>query len=297
MAEFFPATAAAALIFKTTEEGYAAGNVADPDNVSSASEIVTSGALYVPYIIDFDSPQPTYSELSERSGQRVRMKVQTGVSDISSFTTNSSRFIDELTDLSHDVGTNTTFWSGATIGGAELSPTIFNNLGLVLFQQIYVPTGAGVESQYAAYIYPSTQIVQGQPGGSQAEGENPNPIPWTITPSSGSVFPTGTDLADISNVGYESGQTLMVKIVRPEKFHIQTAWLSGDVGDVTFKLDYLPTSSDATSGGDNLVTINGVVSAVTSVNTTTGVVTLSSPGTEGDIVVVMYPTNFVPSPA
>lgn len=294
MPEFFPGQAAGALVYKTDSNGFHAGTVDDPDNVDTSGGIEVSGALYIPYVIDFDAPEVTYSELIERSGQQVRQRVNTGVSDISSFATNLSRFMDDISEMSHDIGTNTTFWGGATIGGAEQAPKIFNNLGLVLFQQGRVPVGGGYANNYKGYVYGSTQIVQAQPGGSQAEGENPNPVPTTITPSNMSVFPTGTDLSDITGLGYSGGETLMVPVLRDEMFHIATAWLDGT--ETTFTLPYLPTSSDATAGGANLITLNGTPVAVTSVNTATGVVTLASAGTEGDIVVVMYPTNYVPSP-
>jgi hypothetical protein len=71
-------------------------------------------------------------------------------------------------------------------------------------------------------------------------------------------------------------------------------WITNGSGS-TFNLTYKPLFSDATQTGRNWITRNGLNIAVTSVNTSTGLVTLTSAGSSGDIVNVTYPTNFVPA--
>jgi hypothetical protein len=63
----------------------------------------------------------------------------------------------------------------------------------------------------------------------------------------------------------------------------------------TFTPQYLPATSVITlNANNNMFTVDGTATALTSISTSTGLATMAAAGSSGDVNVLVYETNFVP---
>jgi hypothetical protein len=148
---------------------------------------------------------------------------------------------------------------------------------------------------YKTWIYQNAQTVQDTPAPfNLKDGENPSPLKYKFVPSLSKRMITGHLFADTDLEVLEANDTYIV--IRSSHPLAVTTWIAdGVTGHKSFTLPYLPLYSDATGAANNIITLNGDTTAAVSVSTTTGLVTLSDEGDEGDIVVVLYQTDFTPS--
>jgi hypothetical protein len=280
------------IVGKITSAGYAAGQVANPESVTPPT---VSGALVLPTIIDSSGVSVTRSVYTERSGGVIRQNIDGGVESVTPVTVNFGRFSSALAALSSNVATANvdTVGTVGTIkhGGYDIAPEDLNNVFVgILHQASRYASGSFTAGVWTLKLYGNCQLSPNDYGTNQSTGENPFPAQWTATPSKTTKAPWG-QLWSALSLGYGNNETFMHPMTSTYPLHIATAWVDGIV--TTFTLPYLPLNSDAAITGRNIITKNGVRTAVTSVNTTTGVVTIASAGSSGDIWVVVYETNFV----
>jgi hypothetical protein len=282
------------IVGKIDSDGYAAGQVANPDSVTPT---LVSGALVLPTIIDSTGTAVTRSVYTERSGGVIRQNIDGGVESVSPVTLNFGRFSSALAALSSNVASANvdTVGTVGTIkhGGYDISPEDLNNLFIgVLHQTSEYASGSYTAGKWTLKLYGNCQLSPNDYGTNQSTGENPFPAQWTATPSKTTKAPWG-QLWSALSLGYGNNETFMHPMTSTSPLHIATAWMDGT--DTTFTLPYLPLNSDFAVTGRNMVYLNGTRVAVTSINTTTGLVTLTAAGSANDIVVVVYETNFVAS--
>lgn len=143
---------------------------------------------------------------------------------------------------------------------------------------------------YDNVIYNNVQITNsGKANISQEGGESPNPLEYTFAPSLSERMIAGYLFADTDLDVLEDSDTFTT--VR-SRYPLAVTTFIADGTDTTVQLPYLPIYNGATGAAQNIITKNGVALAVTSVNITTGLVTLSAAGSSLDKIIIVYQTNF-----
>lgn len=264
--------------------GYPMGQDSSPDTVTDGE---TKHAYKLTGPVEATAPTPTREIATFRGGQKVLGQRATGVTDFGTF---------DLTLSAYDETFNA-YISGSTVDvttASELAQTAPNTLNpdppqLFLLLTMGFQDTAGT-NKFITYIYPNVQIYPAVAGITQAGGENPNALTYTVVPSistrsaSGHLFSAlGLNLTDNREIVYAVRYNAPVSITT----YIQAA------AATSFVLGYRPVSNDA-GGTINVFTTNGVTSHanVSGVDTTTGVVTITA-ATASDKWVALYPTNFV----
>ena len=166
-------------------------------------------------------------------------------------------------------------------------------MGLCISQRYYDASAApGAAFQYVHTIFPLTQIAPARTGATQRQHSVTN---YRVTP-----FPVTKDLtgmafsASVKMKPYNSKLDCYA-LIAPKPIHI-AVYKVADTLAPTFKLPFLPLTTTVTVGDTtNELWRNGVQEAATSVNITTGNV-IAAIGAANDILVVIYTTDFVPSP-
>lgn len=283
------------LIWKVDANGYHAGVVADPDDVDTSSGSVLSGALVRDDPVEVARPDVTRSIFTERSGQQIKQKVDAGVEEFSEFALTVARHSSALNAQANNAQTNTSRWQGVTLGGKNVTADILNTLGFSYITNSSVKSAAGfTPGKYRSGMYPSGTLAPLADGANQESGENPQNTEYTFAPARALKFPTGESLASL-NLGFDETGAIYVPLGdMSDQYHIVTIWLDGTTDPVT--LPYKPLYTDVTASGRNMIAKNGVASgtAITSINTSTGAV-VPAANSDGDIVVLVYPTAFVPT--
>lgn len=287
----FPYAVKRTVWWKTDSDGYAAGVIADPDNPVLG---VGSGALVRTDVVDVGRPDITRLVFTEKSGSIIRQKVDAGVEDFSEVTVTMARRSSALNALANNAKVNTTAIAGVQIGGSNISARTLNSLGMAYFvnESVY-GSGGAIPGKWGSFVYPSCTIAPLGHGANQEAGENPQNTDYTLTPATGLRFATG-ELLSVLDLGFDDGEALWYGLEDMEyEWHLYSFWQDGVA--TTFTLPYKPIYSTATVGGENRIVREGTPIAVTSVNTTTGLVTLTAAGTSGHRVQVLYPTAYVPT--
>ncbi len=143
---------------------------------------------------------------------------------------------------------------------------------------------------YINYIIPRCQI---QPILPQMAYQAENVVTYTVSPTIANAEPHGVKLSQSSGMKLKDGKCAMYAIVSSKPLAI-TTYINAAIPSVTFNLGYLPTDSSVAAGDcANEHGLNGVLTALASVNLTTGQATKAAAGDAGDISVVLYETDFV----
>lgn len=275
---------------KLSKAGYFMGDAVDPDNVTPGTQL---NAYVIDYIVQFSEISPTRNTAVEESGGQVHGQVDMGTSDLGTFTMEVSRYTYKLNELATGAKTNTTSWGGYAIGSPNYMGRQMPRM-LLAFQhgqQSRDPDSYG-DLGTMTYAFLNAQVNISHSGVAQGGGTNPNNITMTVKPSIATRLWNGVTLQSL-DLGFEKNMVLDLSTDFP--WSITTYILEGGVDPETFTLPYLPISDDATGTDTNIITINGVAAPVTSVNTSTGVVTVPSDNTAGDVLVIQYATDFTPT--
>lgn len=294
--ENFYYTARKIYVLKRNIAGYGMGQVADPNNVDASSASVESSALILNMPVTVTPPAVTRANFEDKGGQQLWQNLDGGVDSIASGTMVLSRESSALNSVIASLGTNTAQSTSFEQGGTD--PTVLTlNPVWVGFERLasdydgtsFTPNLPSIEWYQATITPPS------RPEMNQTTGINPQALTYTFNATRFKRFLTGQLLSAMAGATYQNGETLVHKmdvlLSGASGIIVHTAVLEGAA--TTFTLPYRPLSSGATVGGGNLIFKNGVQTAVTSVNTTTGVVTLTGAGTDNDIWEFIGPTAFV----
>lgn len=264
--------------------GYAKGQNPTPD-------VVVNDTVYAPYRLKHPvsfTPSAATREISQRrGGQALRGARPMGISSFGAGTMVLDAFDETFHALISRSKVDTATVTGWSMTGQNVNEA---DPPAVILGLIFGYTDSTGARAFMTGIFHNTQIETVIPGSSQDGGVNPNPLTYTLTVDQslrtgmGLLHSaTGLDVAEDSDV---------VTLIRHADPIVVVSWI-GDGTEVNWTLPYLPTSDDATGGAQNLVTVNGVKTAVTSISKTTGAVVMASAPTAGAVVQVAYPTRFV----
>lgn len=275
------------VIGKRDQNGYAKGTLASPNAGTSGDSVVTH-ALFIEHPVQVDAPTGERIRVDEFSGQKPRGVMDLGAGPMQAFNTIFARNDESLNAIADGSATNTTQISGVTQGGENIIPETLNDMFQFWTMGGQLVSDTGVRSSiYGHWWYPYVTMSLVPTGIAQqtSSAQNPNNATYSSNPNLSTKLPTGGLLSELS-VGYT--ENVRHKMRSTEKlWMVTTAIMDGT--DTTIQLLWLPKYSDASTGGRNLIMKNGTATAVTSVNTTTGLVTLAAAGTLDDIWVIFYP--------
>lgn len=278
----FAVGAISAFIYRINSSDIATGSQ-DPDNLTNGS---TYHAYKLGGVTSITLPQVTYETAVDRGDQKIYGQVDLGASDFGQFEIGLSQEDADLRALIGDSTVDQTTLSNAVISSPNTGLAAPPTVG-VMFTTYYQSRDSGSVGtlRYRTYIFPKVQVRYNAASASQDGGTNPNPVTLTCTPSEGSAFPGGNAFS--STQGWANNQTLFYDIVADNPFALSV--LVGDGVETTYTLAYLPSSTE-TGATDHILTENGSVTAPSSINTSTAVVTLSGALTSGQIAVAVYQT-------
>lgn len=152
--------------------------------------------------------------------------------------------------------------------------------------------GTDGATEYRTYVIPRAQATLRETGGNVTSGENPQPATLSVTPSMASRHPWGQAFS--ATEGFAGNKTDHYYIQAPQPYGL-TAYIA-DGTETTFETQFLNGSTGVASGKtDNVFSINGVVTAPTSI--AAGVVTIAAAGTNLDKHVAFYRLSVPITPA
>ena len=268
-------------------DGIATGQL-DPDSLPAAP--ATSSAFLMRGPMTLSPAAPTYRRATFIGGGKLEGKADMGLEDVGDAELTLSQFDPALNAMIAGGLVDTTSLGGATISAPNhLNPS--SRVG-VLCAIGRLQKRATVGNIFFHLIYPSCQLRVNSPSLTQEGGTNPAPITVTITPAVGTKFPIGVAFGANQNWQDYSEFEYYLEATNP---YFLTSWLQ-DGTAVSFTLPYKPVSSVVTGGNtDNWVARNGTPTAPSSINTSSGLVTMAAAGTASQWTSVLFPTRFVPS--
>lgn len=261
---------------------YSYGQIADPGNPGSN---VTSHAYLVDNPVEVTLPEFSFERAVFRGGGQFLGSITIGLADVPEIPMVFSDIDDTLIQLSGGGASDTTTVSGFEISGMnELNPDP-NDIGVFLTSKFHSrASGSEGELKYRT-LYMRGQLRFSQPPLSHAGGENPSPMRATFFPKVVSKFPNGVSFG--ANQSFYKNKAVMVQIVSDRPIAMTTYIADGTA--TSFTAAYKPWKNAVTGGNtDNFTTKNGVATAMSSINTSTGVFTLSSAGTAADKIHAIY---------
>lgn len=277
-------------IAKRTSTGLLAGQATDPEALAQGALL---DSLLLKNTTEFVPPQPTYTEVLDQGGQKVRTKAMVGVEDIASGTLSLSELNDILTTMINNTVIDTSTVSGWTQIAENLGNTIFPPMFAAFttrVQEIDDDTGSIVD-MFKTWILPNMQITKTQnPTATQAGGTNPQTPQFQMLARASSTRITG-DTFNSAGMVVEDDTDFFYSI-RSANAIMFGAYIEKAVPDGSFTLPFLPLT-DETDTSDMLF-YNGTDGAAivpTSVSTTTGAVVLPVQ-TASDHVVWALETKF-----
>lgn len=271
-------------IAKRDSNGYPKGTAADPD-APTAGQVLSPHRFSFP--ISFTPPAPSRRLATRVGGQTVRGQRDLGLSSLGTFQIG----LDSFDETFHALVAGSVVDVSTVDGWAITSPNVQKASlpKFVMGISVGYLTANGA-NEYITLIFHNVQIGPALFSGSQGDGENPNPLTYEVVPDLsartgiGRLYSTMTGIAegnsDIATMNRASREIALATFIR-----------NGTA--TSFTLPFRPTSSLATGVAGNSITNNGVTQSVASVNTATGLVTLTTAGTSGDVVVIAYPTEWV----
>lgn len=279
------------LIHKNNSSGYAMGQFTDAEiaDTTPASVLITE-ALVLDSITAIGAPGTSRITVSRFGGQQFKGRFDLGPGEFADFNLAFSDDSPSLAFLSNGAKVNTTTVTGVTVGGENTRPVSLNDLGGIFTvgaQAITRSTGA-ISTQFVHFWQPAFTLakIPEELAGIQSSTTNPYDSVYNMAVSNSLQLQNGTLLTTL-DIGVSAA--FRIPFRSPYKnYALATAYADGT--GTTFTLPRLPLFNTATTGGENYITKNGVPTAVTSVNVSTGVVTLAAAGSAGDIWNLWYPT-------
>lgn len=273
--------------------GYSMGNAIDPDNVAAGTGL---SAYVVEHPIEFSPAEVTRAEAEEMGGNKARGKMDLGTQSFSSVTMSFSSNDADFDAIVTNALVDSTTWPGWEVS----SPHVLNDDP----PQVAIWCVGGAQGRNPDKTKPDrygknrirTVIGVGtitpiKTGGTTSGGTNPSPSRYTFVPTLISTLPNGVAWSSFSLNGQT--ETISPDLFTDNQFHVFT--YVAEAADISFTLPYLPLHSDVTDGkAKNIITKNGTLTAPTSIDTATGIVTIPS-ATANDVWQIWYPTSFVAS--
>lgn len=276
-----------ALVWRVGANGIAVGQL-DPDALTPST---TSHAYVINGTITASLPDVKFGAAEFRGGGTYEGRADMGLESVGEGTLTVSQMDADLDALLQGGLVDTTSLGGAVISAPNSLNPSARQVGLMLIarHQGRETANAG-KNKYLHIIYPLVQMRMITPNLTQEGGTNPSPVTLKFQPSVAAYFPTGVAFG--ANQGWHQNSEFHLRLVADNPYALTTFVQDG--ADTTYVTGYRPVSN-AVAGGNttNWFTVNGAPTAPTSIDTTTGVVTLAAAGTSGQVAVAMYQTQFV----
>lgn len=280
-----------ALAWAVDDDGYAMGTLANPNSPSV-------NTVYSPHLIpdpvSFSGVQVARRIVRDVGGTSNRGSVDIGSGEAQDGSFQQSNYDVDFHNLVTGTATDNSIMPGFQLNSPDIDakPATIGFMTCEGFHDRLDGAASYGNPKYLSRIYLRTQFSPRGMQASQNDGTNPNPVDWTFSAQKGSVLPNGlaisaTALGLTGNTGY------YVQAITDYPLHMVTWVANGSA--TTFTLPYLPIYDDEDNAANNIITKNGAKTAVTSVNTSSGLVTLTAAGDSGDVWVVIYKTNYAAS--
>lgn len=263
--------------------GYPIGQETSPDSVAQDT---TTHAYLLKNVVEFTPPEPSFARATDRGGMKIRAQVDMGVTDFGE----ASFQLSEFDDVFHAYITGSTVDSTSVSGWRQVGSNI-NKVAppaffVIISTQAYDVTND--TSKWSHWIMPNAQIRPTIPSATQGDGENPNPVNYTVTPNTSSRALTGELFSGMS-LTLEDDKDLIYRMQTSLPIGI-TTYVEAGTPDGQFVLGYRPASDESTTT-DKYATDEGSSTTISSCNTTTGAVTVTT-ADAGDRIVMVYETNY-----
>jgi hypothetical protein len=275
-------------VAKRNSSGYPVGTVADPETIAADT---TSSSLLIGSLDSFTPPTPTTEFAIDQGGQSLRGSIALGNSATGTPAIVLSEFDETLHALIKGTAADATSVDGWLFSAGNVQQKIFPQLTTLVTTKI-LNIDDGSEYFHTWVMYNTQWQDAGGGGASQASGTNPNPLSYNLNLSMSQRNVTGVALSESSGMQVVDGTDAWCKI--RSRWPIALTTYIADGIETDFILGYRPVFSTVTDGKtDNSFTINGVATAPTSVDTSTGVVVIAAAGSAQDVHVAAYQTKFV----
>lgn len=263
--------------------GYPIGSVIDPDNFAKAA---TTHSYLLTNPVSYTAPAPSFARAIDRGGQKIRAQRDMGVSDFGTGTI----VLSEFDDIFHSYVTGGTVDSAAVSGWRQTGSNV-NKVSKPEFFLIISTQADDVlndVSKWSHWIFPNCQINPVLPGASQSDGENPNPLEYTIVPNT-SLRSLTAQLFSGLGMTLEDDSDLLYRMQTGNPIGI-TTYREAATPANAFVLGYRPLT-DETDDTDKDITVDGADDTYTTCNVTSGAVTTTSV-LDGELVVAVYETIY-----
>ena len=280
----FIAGAFHAQIARRSTAGYPMGSLATPDAPAN-------GSVYHAYKIKgfagVDAPQITREIAIRRGGQKTLGQKSLGVSSYGTFNLTLSDFDEAFHNMVSGATIDSTLATAVNITSLNAGKATLPQFVLIINAGFQDDSGADV---FLNIIYHNVTIAPTIPSVTQAGGENPNALVYTVTPSLSTRAGWGS-LFSATSLALEDNSD-MVSFVRSTYPMALTTYID-DNAATSFVVGYRPTSSD-NAGVDNIFLTAGVDSSanVSGFSTTTGATTHTA-AAAASIWTVLYQTQFI----
>lgn len=279
-----------AQFYRVTAEGYPIGQL-DPD---SLTPLDVSSAYKITGGVTANIGTPDFQRITFRDGSKFQGAVDGGLIDPGSIELEVNFYDATLNKLFFGVNTDTSTIINATQSSFGYTTTSPYDIGVLLTAQLYSrDASTRGASQFITYVIPLCQARINAPSFNQDGGENPSTATITLQLKVASNDVIGASFG--SNQNFEGNEELMYTITSDKPYAL-TSFIADGVA-TTYTTEYLPTSEDVAGGNTtNYFGVDGVVTAPTSIVSTTGIVTLAAAGDSGDVACAFYQTDFEDSP-
>jgi hypothetical protein len=209
-----------------------------------------------------------------------------GIEPIPEFTIELSSVDANLDVLANGATIDTTTIANVNLWSPNHNNQSPNRIGLMMTVASQ-PRGTGCDGgvEYSTFVIPSCQIFVNRAGGSTDAGTDTQAVTVTVSPDMATHHAWGAQFG--SNENFAGNKTEIVYLQGDNPYAV-TAWVADGI-ETTYEVEYVAASNAVTSGNTtNVFSIDGTVTAPTSFDPATGVVTIAAAGTTGDLHTAFY---------
>lgn len=277
-----------ALVWRVTSGGIATGQL-NPDSPGTAPQ--TSHAYTISGPMTCELPGANFGTFDFRGGGAYEGSVDGGLESLSNGTLTVSQCDATLAALLGGGSIDTTTITGGPIiwspNSLNPSPT---QVGLMLMRKHQSQVAATKGTiYYDCALYPKVQMRMIRGNFSQDTGLNTSPIVLQIKPQIAAYFPWGEAFG--TNQDWYNNQNIEFSLTSAYPWHM-TSFLQ-DAAETDTVLAYKPIYETVTGGRANSVhSVNGSVTAPSSITASTATVVMSAAGTANQWRVHFYQTSY-----
>jgi hypothetical protein len=277
---------------KRNSSGFPVGQVADPETLADG---IVFPALVLRNPTEFVPPAPTFTNVVDQGGQKIRSQALVGMESPGTATFTPS----ELNDIFTTMINNTTIDSTTVTGWDQIAEN-FNNTNFPAMFAMFTTRlqeldddADTIVDKFKTWVIANAQISNTQnPTATQAGGTNPQLPQYTLTPRPSKTRLTG-DTFKAAGMNVEDDKDYIYSI-RSSNALTQATYTVKAIPDGSFTLPFLPLT-DETVVTDKLFynATTGAAIVPTTVTVATGAVVLPIIGlTQSDIISCVWETAF-----